>query len=124
MLSEMSGSATADGGGWRWKASIGAEAEGSTSRVSCCAVDVSITCESESEARWGSTKGEDKGRETQGMSSDCGRGDPKFGGRSMGFVWVTVDIGIGGGAELDTTGDGTMVKFSLLCEVEPPGETG
>ena len=124
MLSEMSGSATADGGGWGWTASGGAEAEGSTSRVSCCAADVSITCESETEARWGSTKGEDKDRDTQGMSSDRGRGDPMFGGRSTGPVWVTVDIGIGGGAEIDTTGDGTMVKSSLLCEVEPPGEIG
>ena len=42
-----------------------------------------------------------------------------FGGRSTGLVWVMIDIGIG---ELDTTGDGTMVKSSLLCEVDPPGE--
>ena len=53
------------------------------------------------------------------MSSDYGRGDPMFGGRSTGLVWVMIDIGIG---ELDTTGDGTMVKSSLLCEVDPPGE--
>ena len=58
------------------------------------------------------------------MSSDYGWGDPMFGGRSTGLIWVTVDIGIGGGAELDARGDGTMIKSSLLCEVESPGEIG
>ncbi len=38
----------------------------------------------------------------------------------MGFgPLMTVD-GMGGGAESDTTGEGTTVNSSLLCEVEPP----
>jgi len=37
----------------------------------------------------------------------------------MGFgPLMTVD-GMGGGAESDTTGEGTTVNSSLLCEVEP-----
>jgi hypothetical protein len=42
---------------------------------------------------------------------------------SMGFgPLMTVD-GMGGGAESDTTGEGTTVKSSLLCKIEPSGDS-
>jgi hypothetical protein len=42
---------------------------------------------------------------------------------STGFgPLMTVD-GMGGGAEIDTTGEETTVNSSLLCDVEPSGDS-
>jgi hypothetical protein len=42
---------------------------------------------------------------------------------SMGFgLLMTVDR-MGGGGESDTTGEATTVKSSLLCDVEPSGDS-
>jgi hypothetical protein len=56
-------------------------------------------------------------------TSNCGWADSIFEGMSKGFgLLVTVD-GMGIGAESDTTGEATTVKSSLLCDVEPSGES-
>jgi hypothetical protein len=82
------------------------------------------------EARRGWTDDEDEDEDedrdpgARGMSSDGARRDSKLRGRSTGLVGLAVDIGINGGAESDTTGDGTTVISSLLCATEPSRETG
>ena len=60
--------------------------------------------------------------DARGSTSDCGSVDSKFEGLSSGFgALMTVD-GMGG-AESDTTGEATTVNSSLLCDVEPSGDS-